>query len=747
MSSEELPVKLEEMLVFSFNFDNLIKVVKYLHKSNQTLSSEINDIKSQLTEIERLREDVTELQIKSRNLEQVTKEQFESLENHQKTLLRLDSQIKENEERQNQFNKALQDTNLTISNHEENLNNLNRVVEDHLKTAKENEKRLENVEMNMMQLNVQNGKHIDELNQLKKDVEDQNKEIKKTIKDCHNTVENFELEFNKKLEDFNKTITNLITTVTDINMKVNDAPRPIPAARRQSVGGGSMADTLNKIQMETFLRTSQVTIETLERKVEDLSKKAKENQQKNDKTHDDLKIKIADINVLLDRIQYDPRPQQRPPQGAPAQEEEKEEVIVPVRKSLSTKDVSNTISINQASLDNLSDGIISSVFSNDKFKKLQENLRIISNSIGNKVNKEDLESSNRQLVQKIEKIADKLNDNLKFYDNKLKNFKASDSSQGNQNFDMSVFAQNLEAQITEQIKKEAGEMIKKELPNIDLSINPGYSDTLASVEKHTEELNETYKSIVDIRSCLVSNELLDDIKELKERMAFSEEEGRRVKFRINEISKAIEGDEEDNQNPMGNGEQTVQPIGGTFREKINILTSTCTSLNEKVNNLEKKAAAMSKEVKDDVKASLKVETSKVIENFKTKLDSFTSRFDHELRNKIDLIGLSSFENKINNKLYIEMRDKLDKSELKKNNHVINRKIDSLENKISKTLVDTIIDLQMDDQPLIVKKNCKNVEKCASCNQPLPKNEMYYSSDKFRMTRYGKDKLPDIMENK
>jgi hypothetical protein len=72
-----------------------------------------------------------------------------------------------------------------------------------------------------------------------------------------------------------------------------------------------------------------------------------------------------------------------------------------------------------------------------------------------------------------------------------------------------------------------------------------------------------------------------------------------------------------------------------------------------------------------------------------------------------------------------LRGKLDKSDLSRNNHYINRKIDNLENKISRTLVDTLIDLQMDEAPLMVKKNMANVEKCASCNQPLPQNSGYY----------------------
>ena len=39
---------------------------------------------------------------------------------------------------------------------------------------------------------------------------------------------------------------------------------------------------------------------------------------------------------------------------------------------------------------------------------------------------------------------------------------------------------------------------------------------------------------------------------------------------------------------------------------------------------------------------------------------------------------------------MDLKDKLNKNDLKKNNLSINKKIDKLENKISKTLVDTII---------------------------------------------------------
>ena len=90
--------------------------------------------------------------------------------------------------------------------------------------------------------------------------------------------------------------------------------------------------------------------------------------------------------------------------------------------------------------------------------------------------------------------------------------------------------------------------------------------------------------------------------------------------------------------------------------------------------------------------------------------------------------------KVDTKLSSEMQKKIDKNDMKKNNHMINKKIDTLENKISKTLVDTLIDLQMEEAPLIVKKpfnpntgNINEREKCASCNQMI-----YYNTNSVIM---------------
>ena len=102
--------------------------------------------------------------------------------------------------------------------------------------------------------------------------------------------------------------------------------------------------------------------------------------------------------------------------------------------------------------------------------------------------------------------------------------------------------------------------------------------------------------------------------------------------------------------------------------------------------------------------------------------------------------------------------------MQKNNNEINRKIDSLENKISKTLVDTIIDLQIYEAPLIIKKTTNNLDICASCNQLIQKDRGYISNteqnsqsnaninsnknlssnNKFRKTFYGFNRIQTSM---
>ena len=91
----------------------------------------------------------------------------------------------------------------------------------------------------------------------------------------------------------------------------------------------------------------------------------------------------------------------------------------------------------------------------------------------------------------------------------------------------------------------------------------------------------------------------------------------------------------------------------------------CWKLNDKFEKIDKKWGSITKEVKDDIKAAIRVDTYKVVEQFKLKLSSFTEKFENELKNKIDKIGLNIFETKSNNRLNLNLKEKLNKNDLKK----------------------------------------------------------------------------------
>jgi len=125
-----------------------------------------------------------------------------------------------------------------------------------------------------------------------------------------------------------------------------------------------------------------------------------------------------------------------------------------------------------------------------------------------------------------------------------------------------------------------------------------------------------------------------------------------------------------------------------------------------------------------------------------------------LQLKVDQLGLIELSKKLEKKFVDEMKMKIGVDELKKNNTSLYRKIDDIQNKISKTLVDTLIDLQTEETPLITKTNNRLNQKCGSCDQPIKPVHYDKSKAKFDKTSFVeyniKDSthkpLPDLISN-
>ena len=204
-------------------------------------------------------------------------------------------------------------------------------------------------------------------------------------------------------------------------------------------------------------------------------------------------------------------------------------------------------------------------------------------------------------------------------------------------------------------------------------------------------------------------------------------------------------------------------IGTSMKEEISIHGNYLKKLSEGINKVNNRISNLNKENLALIKNDLKSESNFILEDFKIGLKESINKIENQLKDKVDKLGLDQFWNKINDQLIEEMKQKIDKKEMNKNNMFLKKKIDNLESKISRTFVDTLIDLQMDEAPLLVKKNFREIteQKCASCGQNIinDKNNglLGFSLDlnnsgtnqhkNYRPRNVNdKDKLPEIKTN-
>ena len=82
----EFPFKLEELLNYTFNFDNLIKAISFLQSNNIELVAELNNVNKRLSLFDAMRADINEMKIQSKNLQNQNDTMNQSLKNMQERL-------------------------------------------------------------------------------------------------------------------------------------------------------------------------------------------------------------------------------------------------------------------------------------------------------------------------------------------------------------------------------------------------------------------------------------------------------------------------------------------------------------------------------------------------------------------------------------------------------------------------------------------------------------------------------------
>ena len=691
----EFPFKLEELLNYTFNFDNLIKAISFLQSNNIELVAELNNVNKRLSLFDAMRADINEMKIHSKNLQNQNDTMNQSLKNMQERFLKFDLSINELNKKIMESGAKIQEHNVNIELHEKNLNHLNKVVEDNVKKI---------------------GKLDDEISTYKKEfitINDKIEQLKIKDKDLESLILNKTELLNSRLDDNKNDIETLDNTVATLNSFYNALKNKIEIKNKEfetmienlSEGIGGKVINITSIKKDTNKEgednaNTGLLIKTindnnfLSSKIKDLEeeiksfnelinskeKNMKERVDKNENNIKDIKNNIEQITQDLESITKEVR-------------EEKEDPF----KNLD----------------------LSKYVTKDVFKKANDNIRILTSALGTTTTREEFENQMRKINSRLQSI-ELLQQGVSYGERTMINSNLVQSGISPQEMyltrpDNLPQKESIKYHNTEELKKLIISTINEEIKNINIIKNPKFAEILNNIAKLEKDISKNDGSIINIRNILAVSPTQNDLINLKQEIEkLSEESSKKIKELFQTINgdEADEDEEEDKKNALS---------GLCINKKIIVLIQRFNELYNKLTLVQNKNNSLSREIKDEVKENLKKETMKVVDEFKSKLDSFTYKFENELRSKIDQSGLSVFEDKMSSRFRVDLKEKLDKSELKKNNYVIKKKINNLENKISKTLVDTIIDLQMDEAPLIVKTNAQNVELCASCNQALKKN--------------------------
>ena len=283
--------------------------------------------------------------------------------------------------------------------------------------------------------------------------------------------------------------------------------------------------------------------------------------------------------------------------------------------------------------------------------------------------------------------------------------------------------------IMNDIEKKNHDSIINYVSHLDLSTNPSLveistkaqnnKNSIKNINEKLKEIEENLEKFLKNGSGALSNEEIEKLKQ--QNLSFGrdlKDKSEKITFlqkKINGINKIIYGSEN---NDLDDDDSDLGP---SLKEEMKIHNSYLKKLSEGINKVNNRIDNLNKETLAMIKRDLKNDSSLVLEEFKNNLKTSLSKIQYELKEKVDKLGLDEFRNQMNNQILAEVKGKIDKKDMERNNLVISKKIDTLEGRISRTLVDTLIDLQMDENPLIVKKSYKDygVQKCAACNQNLP----------------------------
>jgi chromosome segregation ATPase len=706
--------------LISFNVGGLQTFLTFLSEANKKLNSDISIIATETTNVKKTFKDVSS---KTERLETKVTNTENSLFSIQAKFADLENKIVSTLKRGDDGHSLVMNK---LNIYEDSLNKLNRLTEENIKSISKVDITLESF---MKETADRDSKIIDYVSRLDK----QEKSINELAEKYDKIKNSLEEEFNKvkaKITDSDVRILKVSETINNVVPGTPDIRSVGAGGRRLSyVGGASQfgfpigQDRDNNPNSSNNLIL--VEIAKLNKEIESLKKKNKDN--------DDIISSLSRNNEeLIERV---------------TKLKPTDEHCLQTTPTNTTSNARSLIRTNTLHTDNnvISETLIVQNKSlAENFTKINDNVKSLLINVNLKVNKEEFNNFSHSVNNEFDKFSQLYTENFKSIDLRIQNLitaskmLSSNPSVGNTPSGNIIINKPGEPNANPAELEEVVTKISKNVINSELSENKKiienflqtntFLDIKTKMDQNKEEIDKLYDSIVDIRKNYLDTKKDDEsdtVVVIKPRLQNIENNISRMRNQIEEMSRNVDNEFEAHLKENGdtsNIRDFVRNIGGGMK-----------NLSEKVETVINKQTNLNQEIILRVKKDLTNESNRILEDFRSNLKQSIGMIEDKLKEKVDRFGLDEFGRKIDNKFHNQMNKKIDITDLRKNNNLIVKKIDTLENKISKTLVDTLIDLQMEEAPLIVKKSL-NGEKCASCNQIIHSKEhlnhinFYHSTD-------------------
>ena len=766
--------------LMSINFDGLKEVVEFFHKNINNLNERIKDLNLKFKGYEDMQSQLKENNIKTESSLRLLHELEERLNNYSKNIMDNSQKIESTKEKYNQLKEDIEKMKLDNQN---NLNEINNLMENSKQSNKEEEKRkIESNELKEEILKIRNENKNDFENiQAKIEILENNINlIKEKLKqndnifDINKKNENKDEINNKENNEQILLYNNLVKRVSIIEERINNIKNEIsnkemqinPLANNKiteikethpSNAENKLIKKEDKPDIELFTKNFESQLNEISNKIINLENEiiSIKNINKKDYITSNEKIKDNEIDNNFKKVNIE-------------------------NKKLDEVDVKeNNFEDNQ---DNLED------ITNHTNKKI-EDIVLEIDKINNKLDSDEFMKN-----KDFKKFSQKLDIKFKNYNDTINNILSKEYSSNKINgnsFQNSINRRSSEEDYNEKnqnnsrknlellrtIESNTRSMILEYLKKLDISKNPAIleqkkdiesnsnllaeiSEKIDLIKNEAKERNKNYLNLIEKTQNEFNNNIIKLEKDIGSISLLNDE--------IDFCENIILGKEQNEKyKKMSKEEKNAEiSVGNSIKEEINMHGNYLNKLSEGINKVNNRINNLNKENLALIKKDLKSESNFILEDFKQGLKESINKIETQLKDKVDKLGLDQFWNKINEQLIEEMKRKIDKKEMNKNNMYLKKKIDNLESKISRTLVDTLIDLQMDESPLIVKKNFReiNEQKCASCGQSLQNvvsngilgnsldfnnyNNFVLNQNKtFRTKNIGdKNKLPEIKTN-